>query len=57
MRLAEYKRKLTIKGIANFEEKGPTAKETEDFLNSLPKEKDPYTLSLNKYKARMFHFD
>ncbi len=54
-KLNEYKRKLTVKGIAS--RKPVDIEAWKNFLDSLPKDKDPYTLSTNKYKCRMYYFD
>lgn len=56
-KFANYKRRLTLNAIANFDKEPPKVEEWETFLDSLPKEKDMFTLSLNKYKCRMYYFD
>ena len=52
-----YIRKLTIRVFTNFDKNPPKVEDWYDFLESLPKSKDPFVLSENKYKCRMYYFD
>lgn len=50
-------RTITIKSIANFDEKQPDVKEWIEFINSLPDSKDDdFLASYNKYLCRMHYF-
>lgn len=55
--LKEYIRKQTLEAFVGSDKKHIKTHEWKNFLESLPKSKDPFVISQNKYKSRRHYFD